>query len=117
MRYAVQEPRSGRRPPRPYLTRPMAGILSLLFLAAVVAMFIRRSQRDTVVPVSRPPIERQNDNRPGHYYTVQPSDTLEDLAWRFYRDSSRWSFLARVNDIRDPRRLQVGELLWIPTGP
>ena len=68
-------------------------------------MLIRRGHRDSVAPVSRPSIENQPDVRPGHYYTVRPRDTLEDLAWRFYRDSTRWTTIARVNDI--PRSKEI----------
>ena len=46
-------------------------------------------------------------------YTVQAGDTLWAIASRFYGDGTLWRTLAAKNNIADPKRLQVGEVLTL----
>jgi LysM repeat protein/uncharacterized protein YkwD len=44
-------------------------------------------------------------------YVVQPGDTLEAIGRRL---GIAWTLIAQLNDIKDPTRLQVGQVLDIP---
>jgi nucleoid-associated protein YgaU len=48
-------------------------------------------------------------------YTVVRGDTISSIAFRVFRDGTKWREIARANDIRDPRRLVPGTTLAIPT--
>lgn len=50
-------------------------------------------------------------------YQVEAGDTLWDIAQRFYGDGTKWRLIANANGIDNPRRLQVGTVLIIPTQP
>ena len=47
-------------------------------------------------------------------YTIQRDDTLAKLAQRFLGDRHRFYILARYNDIAQPNRIQVGQVIRIP---
>lgn len=47
-------------------------------------------------------------------YTVKAGDTLSAIAARELGDSSRWTDIADLNGIRDPRKLRVGQVLKLP---
>lgn len=49
-----------------------------------------------------------------HAHPVQDAQTLSVIAARYYNDSSRWRYIARENEINDPRRMQVGRILRVP---
>ena len=95
----------------------LAGILSLVFLAALGILMLHRNDECPVEAVTRSPVDHRKVSLPGRYYTVQYGDTLEQLARRFYHDPLEWQTLARVNDIRDPRKLQAGIVIWVPDPP
>lgn len=48
------------------------------------------------------------------YYYVKPGDTLRSIASAVYRDSNVWHDIAKLNGIRDPRRVRVGQSLKLP---
>lgn len=48
-------------------------------------------------------------------HTVQPRDTLEALALHYFGDRRAWPTLSALNRVRDPRRLQPGAVLRIPS--
>jgi len=48
-------------------------------------------------------------------YTVQPGDALSKIARR--EASVDWTFLMRINEMRDPRSLRVGQTLKVVTAP
>jgi len=50
-------------------------------------------------------------------YVVQRGDTLSGIAFAVYRDSSVWRDIARNNDIQDPRTLEPGLVLQLPSLP
>jgi len=104
-----------QRPRSPLRNPVTAGVFSLVFLAALALVLLnRRPKVPSAEALSRPTVSPEQDGRPGRYYTVRDRDTLEALARRFYRDPSRWRTIARANDIRDPRKLRTGEVIWIP---
>lgn len=47
-------------------------------------------------------------------YTVRAGDTLQSIAASQLGDSSRWTEIAALNAIRDPRNLTVGQQLRLP---
>lgn len=62
---------------------------------------------------------RGNDNkkkgaRGGDRYTVRRGDTLTSIAARELGDSKRWKEIAKLNNIRNPRNLRVGQVLRMP---
>jgi hypothetical protein len=50
-----------------------------------------------------------------HSHPLQNGETLSGIAGRYYGNSSRWRFIARANDITDPRRLNAGRMLTVPS--
>lgn len=47
-------------------------------------------------------------------YRVVQGDTLWGIAAKFYRDGSKWPVIAQINNIKNPKGLQIGTLLKIP---
>lgn len=47
-------------------------------------------------------------------HSVDPGDTLSAIAQRFYGDAGLFGFLAAANDIDDPNRITVGQVLVLP---
>src|SRR5947208_9551343 len=49
-------------------------------------------------------------------YVVQPGDTLFSISRKFYKSSKHWKEIRDANEknIRDPKKLTVGETLMIP---
>jgi nucleoid-associated protein YgaU len=47
-------------------------------------------------------------------YTVKKGDTLSGIALKILGDASRWRQIARINKLRDPRKLKVGTKLKMP---
>jgi LysM repeat protein len=47
-------------------------------------------------------------------YTVKSGDTLSGIAAKLLGDPNRWHDIANLNGIRDPRTLQVGQVLRLP---
>ena len=45
---------------------------------------------------------------------MQPGETLDRIAAKYYGDSTRWRMLADANGIADPLALRPGALLSIP---
>ena len=66
------------------------------------------------------PVEVQIAERPRNSPDVEKSvtlrrgDRLDQIAAGIYQDSARWRDIARRNGIRDPRRLDPGQLLLVP---
>jgi hypothetical protein len=52
--------------------------------------------------------------RPHRVHRVQPGETLDRIAARYYGDSTRWRALASANGIEDPLSLRPGGMLSIP---
>jgi len=45
---------------------------------------------------------------------LRPGDTLASLAQRYYGDAARSGLVREFNDIEDPRRLAIGQVLQLP---
>ncbi|MBW5801363.1 FecR domain-containing protein [Halomonas elongata] len=50
-------------------------------------------------------------------YRVQPGDTLWEITERYRGDASEWPILRETNGVKDPRRLQPGDILDLPRLP
>jgi nucleoid-associated protein YgaU len=48
-------------------------------------------------------------------YVVQRGDTLSSIAFGVYRDASVWRNIAQNNQIQDPRAIQPGQVLQLPS--
>jgi LysM repeat protein len=51
---------------------------------------------------------------PSNRYTVKVGDTLQSIAKDKLDNADRWDEIADLNDIDDPRSLQVGKVLKLP---
>ncbi len=52
--------------------------------------------------------------QPHRVHRVQPGETLDRIAARYYGDSTRWRQIAVANSIADPLALRTGSLLSVP---
>lgn len=70
-----------------------------------------------LVPVDEKNIQGVENPQGYEIYTVQPRDTLSDIAKKVYGKSSLWGIIAAANPDIDPNRLQPGSTLKIPPAP
>lgn len=47
-------------------------------------------------------------------YTIKKGDTLWALAVKYYNDGTKWPKIADASGVRDPKRLQIGQVVTIP---
>lgn len=47
-------------------------------------------------------------------YLVKPGEDLRTIANRIYGDPKVWHEIARINGIRDPRRIRTGQVIKLP---
>ena len=80
---------------------------------AQVAELEAAATPDTTAPQSPSPPEEAKTRT----YTVQPGDTLQEIAVDYYRDVDYDDFLAEFNGIADTTQLPVGLDLEIPPKP
>lgn len=52
-----------------------------------------------------------------HQYTVQPGDSFQSIAERFFGADADGSVIARSNPLMDPRRLRAGRVILVPKDP
>lgn len=52
-----------------------------------------------------------------HQYTVQPGDSFQSIAERFFGSGADGSVIARSNPLMDPRRLRAGRVILVPKDP
>lgn len=78
---------------------------------------LRPAQRATPTPARNSPGLPSSGPTPtasGRTYTVRAGDTLSRIAQRELGDAARWPELARLNNLRDPDRIQAGQTLRLP---
>jgi len=51
------------------------------------------------------------------YATVYPGDTLGEIAGYYYGSVSKWTILAKANDIADPRKVKAYQRIRVPPVP
>lgn len=59
---------------------------------------------------------REKPSKKATSYLVKKGDTLWDLADKNLGDGSRWREIAKLNGVKDPRKLQIGSKLKFPEG-
>ena len=61
-------------------------------------------------------LKRQEGHSDDHTktYTVKTGDTVSGIARLFYKDPRQWRYIAKENDIKDPRKLKPGQVVTIP---
>lgn len=52
--------------------------------------------------------------KPGEVTVRSQADTLWAMACKYYGDGTRWTEIAKANGIKDPRSLQLGQVVRIP---
>ena len=50
-----------------------------------------------------------------HSHPINDAETLSAIAGKYYGNASRWRFIAQENEITDPRRLQAGRIISVPS--
>jgi LysM repeat protein len=83
-------------------------------LRAKADLSLRQWQDDSVQPLQNPTSHTPHLHS---VHTLVAGETLDRLAARFYRDSTRWRLIAEANAIVDPLALPVGQPLVIPELP
>lgn len=73
-----------------------------------------KEYRPVVIQVKDNPTASPNYDKT---YVVQRGDTLSGIAFAIYRDPSVWRAIARNNNIHDPRTLDPGTVLQLPSLP
>lgn len=48
-------------------------------------------------------------------YTIKPGDTFSTIAGDIYKDTRKWTAIAKANPGVDPARLKVGQVIKVPT--
>lgn len=81
--------------------------------ADVALTFLINVDEKLTVP-SRSNTPASNKPKPrSKTYTVKKGDTLSRIAAKVYGNANRWPEIAKKNNIRDPRKLRVGQKLKI----
>lgn len=66
----------------------------------------------------KPPAHRRRKSKKGKHghgtYVVKRGDTLQSIAAKKLGSSKRWHDIAKLNKIRDPKRIHVGQKLKLP---
>ena len=80
-------------------------------LRATLALVLRQYEPSNAFGPQNP---TSGTPRPHRVHRVQPGETLDRIAARYYGDSTRWRTLAVANGIEDPLDLRAGSQLSIP---
>lgn len=88
---------------------PATMALRTLALAVLLACSAAQAQQPRAAQPADAVIEE-----PMHVHTAVQGDTLIGLAQRYLADPTRWPELARINSVRNPRRIPIGTELHIP---
>jgi hypothetical protein len=81
-------------------------------LRAKVSLALKQYQQEDQWPAQNP---TSGTPAPAGSHTIQPGETLDRLAARYYGDPFRWRPIAEANGIRDPFSLKPGRIIDIPT--
>lgn len=68
----------------------------------------------TLTPAERRRRKKNRGEDPPKSYVVKRGDTLAKIAVKFYGESKRWKDIAKLNNIRDPKSIKVGQRVRLP---
>ncbi len=80
----------------------------LLLFAFFSAQFAQLSSAEDVVKQS------QSQNSPEWRYSVRPNDNLIHFGNRYLINPDDWRVLQKINQIKNPRRMQLGQIVRVP---
>ena len=89
-------------------------LLILILILPVLNVHAAGAPTDAETPISPTPISPSSLPGIGYYYTVQPTDTLWDIA---VAHGISVETLVAANTQVDPKRLLVGQTLFVPAQP
>jgi hypothetical protein len=75
---------------------------------------LKQYDDDAVLPRQNP---TSGTPHPHAVHQLAPGETLDRVAYRHYRDSTRWRTIAEANGIDDPGRVRPGTSLVVPQLP
>lgn len=65
-------------------------------------------------PKATPPAAKATASAGMTSYTIKSGDTLSTIAGEFYKDTRKWTVIAKANPGLDPARLKVGTVISVP---
>ena len=89
-------------------------LLILILILPVLNVHAAGAPTDAETPISPTPISPSSLPGIGYYYTVQPTDTLWDIA---VAHGISVEALVAANTQVDPKRLQAGQTIFVPAQP
>jgi uncharacterized protein YkwD len=89
-------------------------LLILILILPVLNVHAAGAPTDAETPISPTPISPSSVPGIGYYYTVQPTDTLWDIA---VAHGISVEALVAANTQVDPKRLQAGQTIFVPAQP
>ena len=89
-------------------------LLILILILPVLNVHAAGAPTDAETPISPTPISPSSLPGIGYYYTVQPTDTLWDIA---VAHGISVETLVAANTQVDPKRLLAGQTLFVPAQP
>ena len=89
-------------------------LLILILILPVLNVHAAGAPTDAETPISPTPISPSSLPGIGYYYTVQPTDTLWDIA---VAHGISVETLVAANTQVDPKRLQAGQTIFVPAQP
>lgn len=114
-----------KKTPAVYLTLGfVSGVIFMLIVMLIVglsSMGMRRASENsdniTTIPVEEPKTEREYiSGLAEEKYEIKSGDTLDRIALRFYGkyDTQKIEEIQRINNIKNPAALQIGQVIIIP---
>lgn len=95
-------------------TRQFATIVLWQYIAADLVLERKKSPAKDSRDRNRDRGKGDGKGQSRRTYTVRRGDTLSSIAARELGSASKWSKIADLNNIRDPKNLRVGQVLRLP---
>ena len=82
----------------------------------IAAPQVKQEAPVSFIPSGTTETKTQNSLTSEEKYTIQEGDTLDKVAFRFYGqyDQEKIDMIMKLNNIKDPTRIQIGQVLIIP---
>lgn len=113
-----------KKTPAVYLTlgfiSGVAFMLIIMLIVGLSSMGMRRASENienvTTIPVEEPKTNDYIGGLAEEKYEVKSGDTLDRIALRFYGkyDPNKIEEIQRINNIKNPASLQIGQVIIIP---